>query len=98
MRRGCVSLGEIKCDLCGKVIPAAHRYLAETGETETGKSRVIRHCMDCCIKAGWAEYRSEKGEQILTIFPEKQPLRESVKAFEPEPGKASEAEKEGEKA
>jgi hypothetical protein len=28
MRRGCVSLGEIKCDECKNVIPYPDRYLA----------------------------------------------------------------------
>ena len=28
MRRGCISLGEIKCDECGKPIPYPDRYLA----------------------------------------------------------------------
>jgi nitrate reductase beta subunit len=71
MRRGCISLGEIKCDLCEKVIPNAKRYMAEE-EVESGKSRTLRYCMDCCIKKGYAEYREEKGEKILTVFPEKE--------------------------
>ena len=28
MRRGCISLGEVKCDKCGRIIPYPDRYLA----------------------------------------------------------------------
>ncbi len=74
MRRGCVSLGEIKCDNCQRVIQSAERYLVideESGaEVERGETR--RYCIDCCLKKGYAAYRDEKGENILTFFPEKE--------------------------
>ena len=72
MRRGCISLGEIKCDLCENVIPNAKRYMAEEEKDKSGKSQTKRYCIDCCVKKGYAEYREEKGEKILTVFPEKE--------------------------
>ena len=72
MRRGCLSLGEIKCDDCGRVIPSAERYLAideEDGiEVERGETK--RYCIECSLKKGYAAHRDEKGERILTFFPE----------------------------
>ena len=42
MRRGCISLGEVSCDDCHRVIPYTERYLAideEDGvEVEKGKT------------------------------------------------------------
>jgi RNase P subunit RPR2 len=71
MRRGCISLGEINCDKCHRPIPHGERYLAveeERGkEAESGKT--TRYCMDCALKKGYASYRQEKDEKILTIFP-----------------------------
>ncbi|MFH1639994.1 MAG: hypothetical protein ABIB93_06800 [Chloroflexota bacterium] len=73
MRRGCISLGEIKCDLCQRLIPQAERYLATEEELADGeKSKIKRYCLDCCLKQGYAEYRNEKTETILTFFPEKE--------------------------
>ena len=71
MRRGCISLGEINCDKCHREIEHSERYLAieeEKGvEAETGKT--ARYCMECAVKKGYASYRQEKDEKILTIFP-----------------------------
>jgi len=43
MRRGCISLGEIQCDECHRIIPHSERYLAideEDGiEVEKGKTK-----------------------------------------------------------
>ena len=74
MRRGCISLGEIKCAMCGKMVPNAQRYLAvdeETGEEVEQGGTVARYCVDCCLKKGYADYRMEKGEKVITFFPEK---------------------------
>lgn len=74
MRRGCISLGEIKCDMCGKMVPNAQRYLAvdeENGEEVEQGGMVARYCVDCCKKKGYADYRMEKGEKVITFFPEK---------------------------
>lgn len=71
MRRGCISLGEINCDRCHRSIEHSERYLAieeEAGvEADTGKT--ARYCMECAVKKGYASYRAEKNEKILTIFP-----------------------------
>jgi len=65
MRRGCISLGDVRCDECHRIIPHAERYL---GIEEEGEK--LRLCVDCSLKKGYAHYKEEKGEQILTFFPE----------------------------
>jgi len=46
MRRGCISLGEIKCDGCGRIVRSAERYLATTeesgAEVEKGKTTLTQ--------------------------------------------------------
>ena len=70
MRRGCISLGEIQCDECHQTIPYPDRYLAidekDGIEDEAGETR--RYCVDCCLKKGYAHYKEEKGQRILTFF------------------------------
>ncbi len=70
MRRGCISLGEIKCDKCGNPIPYPDRYLAvnekDGKEDEEGENK--RYCLECCLKMGYAHYKEEKGEKILSFF------------------------------
>jgi hypothetical protein len=70
MRRGCISLGEIKCDKCQNPIPYPDRYLAinekDGKEDEEGETK--RYCLECCLKKGFARYKEEKGEKILTFF------------------------------
>ncbi len=72
MRLGCIAIGEIRCGGCGRTIKHPERYLAiydeEGVESEQGKT--LRYCVDCCLSRGYAHYRMEKGEQILTFFPE----------------------------
>jgi hypothetical protein len=70
MRRGCISLGEISCDECGKPIPYPDRYLAtnETDGVEDDDGPTRRYCIECCLKKGYAQYKDEKGEQVLTFF------------------------------
>jgi hypothetical protein len=70
MRRGCISLGEIKCDECGNVIPYPDRYLAinETKGVEDEEGETRRYCLECCLKKGYAQYKEEKGERVLTFF------------------------------
>jgi len=72
MRRGCISLGEVRCDDCQRIIPYPERYLAidEEGGIEVEKGKTSRYCVDCCLKKGYAHYKVEKGERILTFFPE----------------------------
>jgi hypothetical protein len=66
MNRGCISLGDVHCDECHRLIPYPERYLIID---EAGS---IRHlCINCCMEKGYAHYTEEKGQRILTIFPEK---------------------------
>ncbi len=66
MRRGCISLGDVYCDDCHHLIPHSERYLL----IEEAEDTTLRLCVDCCLKKGYAHYRDERGEQILTSFPE----------------------------
>ena len=66
MRRGCISLGDVRCDDCHRIIPHSERYLVI--EEEGGAT--LRLCADCSLKRGYAHYKVEKGEQVLTFFPE----------------------------
>ncbi len=70
MRRGCVSLGEIKCDECQNPIPYPDRYLAidEKDGVEDEEGDTKHYCVECCLKKGLARYKEEKGERILTFF------------------------------
>ena len=70
MRRGCISLGEIKCDGCEKPIPYPDRYIAidEKDGAEDDEGETKRYCVDCAIKKGYAHYKDEKGERVLTFF------------------------------
>ena len=72
MRRGCISLGEVQCDDCHRIIPHSERYLAidEEDGVEVEKGKTSRYCLNCCLKKGYAHYKIEKGEKILTFFSE----------------------------
>jgi len=65
MRRGCITLGDVRCDDCHRIIPHAERYLVIEEEGEE-----LHLCVDCSLKRGYAHYKEEKGERILTFFPE----------------------------
>jgi hypothetical protein len=67
MRRGCTSLGDVQCDECHRIMPYPERYLVIEGDDGT----VLRLCVDCCLNKGYARYTEEKGQQVLTFFPEK---------------------------
>ena len=73
MRQGCISLGEIQCDECHRVIPHSERYLAigeEDGvEVEEG-GETAHYCVECALQKGYAYYKEEKGERTLTFFPQ----------------------------
>jgi len=71
MRRGVISLGEIHCDQCHRLIPHGERYLAidEEDGTEVAKGKMVYYCTECALKKGYASYRVEKSERILTFFP-----------------------------
>jgi len=65
MRRGCISLGDVECDECHQSVPHSERYLIiEDDDTE------LQLCVDCSLKKDYARYKVDKGEQILTFFPE----------------------------
>jgi hypothetical protein len=67
MRRGCVAIGEIKCNNCKRLIEHGERYLLMAGDNDTEESKQ-RICVDCCLKEKYAAYIKEKGEQILSFF------------------------------
>ncbi len=67
MRRGCISLGEVQCDDCHRIISYLERYLV-IEETEGSE---LHLCVDCCQKKGYADYKVEKGQQVLTLLASK---------------------------
>ena len=71
MRRGCISLGEVVCDVCKHPVPYPERYLVidEENGVEVEKGQSVRYCVECALKKGYAVYRDEKGEKILTFLP-----------------------------
>jgi len=73
VREGCISLGKAQCDGCNCIIPCTERYLAvdEENGIEVEKGKTVRYCMECALRKGYAEYREEKGERVLTFFPQK---------------------------
>jgi len=64
MRRGCISLGEVTCNDCQRIIPYPERYLI----VEEAEDAALSLCVDCCLKRGYAGYKQEKDEQVLTFF------------------------------
>ncbi len=62
MRRGCISLGNIKCDECHRTILYPERYLSI--EIDSAKNQTW--CMNCCLDKGLAKPESDKaGAEIL---------------------------------
>jgi len=72
LRQGCISLGKLQCDGCRNFIPHSARYLVvdeeDGAEVESGKKSY--YCVACSLDKGYAKYREEKGERVLTFFPE----------------------------
>ena len=68
MRRGCISLGDIQCDECQRTMSYPERYLLIEEEKE---GAVLHLCVDCCLSKGYARYTEDKGQRVLTFFPEK---------------------------
>ncbi|MBA7475056.1 hypothetical protein ES707_10420 [subsurface metagenome] len=66
MRRGCISLGDIRCDECHRTISYPERYLI----IEEAEGATLRLCTDCCLKKGYADHKQEKGKQVTTFFVE----------------------------
>ena len=56
-----------------KTVPHSERYLAideEDGvEVEEG-GMTVYYCVECAFKKGFAFYKEEKDERILTFFPD----------------------------
>ena len=67
MRRGCIAIGEMKCNICQSAINHGNRYLLIEDEANSASLQII--CVDCSLKKNYATYIKEKGEQILTFFP-----------------------------
>lgn len=72
MRRGCISSGEVQCDECHRIISYGERCLAvdEKDGIEAGEGKTQHYCVECCLKKGYARYKTEKKEEILTFLPE----------------------------
>ena len=66
VRQGCISLGQVRCDDCHRIIPYPERYLA----IDEAEGTTVRLCIDCALKRGYARYKVEKGEQVLTFLEE----------------------------
>lgn len=61
MRRGCISLGNIKCDQCKRAILYPERYLSVE---EEGKNKTM--CMNCCKKKNLVKPENDKeGAEML---------------------------------
>jgi len=67
VRRGGISLGDVQCDECHRTIPYPERYLL----IEEAEGTILCLCADCCLSKGYARYTEEKGQRVLTFFPEK---------------------------
>jgi len=65
MRRGCISLGTIKCDDCKRSIPYPERYLL----TEDKDGVSVHLCSGCCLDKGLAKFASKKdGSEVEFII------------------------------
>ncbi len=74
MRHGCIAIGDIRCDGCGRIIPHPERYLLieekDGVEVEGGEKK--HYCVECSLNKGYARYTEERGQkEVLTFFPEK---------------------------
>ncbi len=72
MQRGCISLGDIQCDGCHRSIPYSERYLAidEEDSVKGEEGKTAHYCVECALLRGYAHDIKEKGERILTFFPQ----------------------------
>ena len=74
MRRGCLSVGTVSCDICKRKIPYPERYVmvdedAKGNEVEKG-GKSVRYCIEDAQKKGYAHYKEIKGEMLLTFLRE----------------------------
>lgn len=65
MNRGCIAVGEIRCNNCQRLIEAGERYLLL--EEKEGEKSCF--CVECSVAKGYAAYVKDKGEEVLTFFP-----------------------------
>ena len=66
MRRGCIAIGVLTCNMCNRSIEHGERYLLiEKDDENADKERI---CIDCCVNNKMAVNVIEKGEQVLTFF------------------------------
>ena len=66
MLRGCISLGDVRCDECQGLISHSEQYLL----IEEADGEIKRLCMPCSLEKGYARYKESKRERVLTFFPE----------------------------
>ncbi len=66
MRCGCIAVSKVQCDICHRFLEYGEHYLLVD---DVGKQSQ-RFCLDCCLSRGYASYKTEKGEKIITFFPE----------------------------
>jgi len=64
MRRGCIAVGKVQCDGCGRLLEYGDRYLVMDNDEETKQC----FCVDCCLSRGYASYKIEKGEKTITFL------------------------------
>ena len=69
MNRGCVSVGEVKCDSCKSLVEQGERYLLMEEDDNEDDGKKTRLCVTCCLAKDYAAYIKEKGEEVLTFFP-----------------------------
>lgn len=67
MRRGCIAIGETKCNICQRNIEHGERYLL-IAEDEAAEDKKQRICLECSQKEGYSDWVTEKGEKVLTFF------------------------------
>ena len=70
MRRGCISLGQTECNECHHIIQHAERFLAidEEDGVEVQGGKTVHYCVECALKKGYAQYKEDKGERVLSFF------------------------------
>lgn len=59
-------MGNIECDGCHLSIPHSERYLI----IEEKDGVTLSLCVKCCLEKGFARYREDRREQVLTFFAE----------------------------
>lgn len=65
MRRGCITVGEVRCESCQRVLEYGERYVVL--DDDEGKEH--RFCLNCSLSGGYASYKTDKEGQVITFFP-----------------------------